>query len=306
MSLKRKLWWLLALISILVPAIVWVTPFSANAERKTEPVQAAANSGIVAAAPGWVDVQGGTRHLSAQTDGIVVTVHPADGKPVDAGTELLHLDDRETRLEKKSNALDIRLVEIKRKNLQADIESTRAAIKRLAPLVKMNAEPAEQLRQAQARARNLNAALQSANVQLANNRVRGEQLDLQLESHIIRAPGRGRVLRRDAHPGESVHRGTPVIWFAPDAPRIVRAELDERLFSQVSVGMQAEVESESGDGHIIHARVSRIAQAVGPVRSLPDRQKSAKDDRVVECILTISDSDLLIGQRVIVRILKAP
>lgn len=306
MNVKRSLWFTLALILILVLAVIWINHSSSHAPQTTQPIQRPANSEIVAAAPGWVDVKGGTRHLSARIDGIVATVRTQDDQAVAAGTELLHLDDRETRLAQQSNALDIKLLNIKLKTLRADLEATRASVARLAPLVRMKAEPAAELRQAQARARHQNAQLQSAEVHLATSRVQQQQLELQLEAHSVRSPDRGRILRQDIHPGESVRRGTPVIWFAPDAPKVVRAELDERLFSKVRVGMPAEVESESGDGHIIQAHVMRIAQAVGPVRALPETQKSAKDDRVVECILALGKSDLLIGQRVVVRILKAP
>ena len=305
MGLKRGTWWRLSIVLLALPlGIVYLGRL--QAQSGISQAVAAPEASIVAAAPGWVDVQGGTRHLSAKTDGIVAEVLAISDAPVPAGTVLLRLDDQTLRLEQKANALDIQRNMNTEKSLAEQLRQAQEETSRLKTLVKIKAEPAEILRQAQAQVRRLETDLQAARLDVQSSRVKQEQLAMQLEAHLMHAPSSGRVLRRYVYPGDALRRGIPVIWFAPDAPLIVRAELDERLFARVRVGMSAEVQAESGDGHVFQARVVRIAQAVGPVRALPEIKATAKDDRVIECILSLSESDLLIGQRVTVSILRAP
>src|SRR5271156_6286798 len=60
---------------------------------------AAAASDIVATAPGWVDVQGGTQRLGARSDGVVQSIAVKDGDSVAAGDLLLRLDDQQAQID---------------------------------------------------------------------------------------------------------------------------------------------------------------------------------------------------------------
>ncbi len=191
-------------------------------------------------------------------------------------------------------------------DLAAQRREAREEVARLRALVRIQAEPADTLRQAQAQLRSLDSTAVQTRLQRASARIRQQSLGLQRRQLQVLAPTRGRVLRLDVHEAEAVMRGTPVAWFAPDAPLIVRAELDERLFTRVRVGMPAQVESESGSGRRFGARLTSIAPHVGPVRALPEVRTAASDDHVVECVFALDTGGLLIGQRVIVRVLGTP
>ena len=261
-----------------------------------------AASDVVAAAPGWVDVQGGTRHLSARADGIVAATLSSSDAVVPAGSVLLRLDNRELQLDLQANALESQRQQQTLQALRQQLQLAQQEVSRLQELVDMQAEAADVLRQAQAQAQSLSNQLKAATLAASASQLQRQRLNQQLDQLLVRAPSAGRVLRLDVHAGESVTRGNPVVWFAPEAPLTVRAELDERLLSRVQVGMHAEVESESGDGVIHQAKLIAIARSVGPVRALPEIRPAAKDDHVVECIFTLTDTTLLIGQRVTVRI----
>lgn len=289
-----------------IPALLLVGLGLSRPQADATPAKALTNTEVVAAAPGWVDVQGGTRHLSMTADGVVASVSPISESRVPAGSVLLRLDDAALQLEQQATALDIQGRQHAERDLAEQSQQAQEEALRLQALVDMQAEPADVLRQAQAQVRSLHRALEGARLEIAAGRVRQQSLTVQREHHLLRAPSRGRVLRTDVHEGEAVSRGIPVVWFAPDAPMIVRAELDERLFTQVRVGMRAEVEAESGDGRVIPARLLSIAGHVGPIRALPELRALAQDDRVVECVLELGESRLLIGQRVIVRIRGLP
>lgn len=96
---------------------------------------------------------------------------------------------------------------------------------------------------------------------------------------------------------------TQLFLFAPEIPRIVRAELEERFIHQVKPGQSADVVLEADESHHFKATVTRIGLVVGQ-RTPSDDPKEKQDNRVVECVLSIDAPDLLVGQRVIVRFQK--
>lgn len=267
---------------------------------------AASPSDIVATAPGWVDVQGGTQRLSARTDGIVQSIAVKDGDTVAAGDLLLRLDDQQALGEEHLAEVELQRRRQERSALDQQLGHAREEAARLAPLVEQQAEPEDELRQARQKVSGLQAqsglallAAKAAVLQLQQARDRLKRLEL-------RAPAHGQVLRMFVHPGEGVSSGSQLVWFAGDGPLIVRAELDERLFGQVLPGMSAEVVPEYDNSKVFTARVLRVARSVGPVHELPEVRPAAKDDRVVECVLDLGSADLLIGQRVLVRVRSKP
>ncbi len=279
---------------------------SKAAQALASPTPAIVNAAIVAAAPGWVDVQGGTRRLAMPVDGVVTTLIASDGEPVKAGAVLVQLDDHAALLDQQVNALEIVRQQQAVRSLQGQLQRSHLDTERLQPLVRMQAEAEDVLRAAEASAQTITDSLASAHLALQALQLQQQRLVLQHKQLTLRAPSAGHVLRIDAQLGESLSRGTPVVWFAPDAPLIVRAEVDEHLLDRLKLGMAATVEAEAGGGQRYAAKLTQIARAVGPVRALPEVRAAAKDDHVVECLLSLGAAPLLIGQRVLVRFGGAP
>lgn len=296
----------LALLILLVAAFIGLGIHHFSARAAAAVVEPARPVALGAAAPGWVDVQGGTRRLSAKTDGIVIDIAAVTGELVAAGAVLLRLDDQTLRLDEKLIALELTRQQQSVQALTQQLALAQQELSRVQALVAMQAEASDVLRQAEAQVQALRSSRHAAQLAMDGSRLQQQKLALQLTQQVLRAPSRGRVLRADAQVGESVSSGAPVLWFAPEAPLIVRAEVDERLIAQLKVGMAATVEAEAGDGQRYPAKLLRIAHAVGPVRALPEVRAAAKDDHVVECVLSLGEAPLLIGQRVIVRMGDAP
>lgn len=285
--------------------VLTLSGLGACSREAPAPASAAAeNDTLVAAAPGWVDVEGGVRRMAVRADGVVRHIAVREGDAVTAGSSLLQLDDSALRLESEAAALDTQrqtqLVETLRAQRRRQLET----IERLRPLVAAQAEPADELRQLEAQdadsVAQIEQAKRAAQAAALQQRIVAEKLAQQQ----IRAPFKGEVLRVLAHEGDAVQAGVPLLWLAADAPLLVRAELDESRVGAVSAGLRAEVSAESG-GPVYPAQVLRIARVIGPVRSLPEPRVAAQDDRVVECVLSVEGRSLLIGQRVLVRIFKS-
>lgn len=256
----------------------------------------------IATAPGWVDVEGGLRRLAPAVGGIVVEVAVKEGDVVEAGALLARLDDGEAKLEAESAAIEVARAERERAGAARELGRKRDEARRLAPLVAAQTEPADELRRVHGDVADLESRLALADLAIRSARLKAALADERARRLSVRAPARGEVLRVLARVGDTAAAGSPLVWFAGDGRRIVRAELDERLFGRVRAGMRAEVRAEYDDAVVYPARVLRVARAVGPVEALPEVRPSAKDDRVVECVLELDGDRLLIGQRVLVRV----
>jgi hypothetical protein len=94
---------------------------------------------------------------------------------------------------------------------------------------------------------------------------------------------------------------TPLFLFAPDSPRIVRADLDERFVEKIRADLPAEVVIEADETRVIPGKILRIGQVFG-TKAPTGEPGERLDQRVVECVVSVEDQSLRIGQRVLVRI----
>lgn len=112
-------------------------------------------------------------------------------------------------------------------------------------------------------------------------------------------------MRRQARPGDGIStlNVTSLFLFAPESPRIVRADLEERFVAAVQPGMTAQIALQADESRKFNGKVLRIGRVFGQRSHPTDDPADKQDVRTVECVLSIDDQGLLIGQRVLVSIL---
>ena len=301
---SRNRRWVLGAVAVVGLALAALLIFDGLALHSNP--QVAPPNPVAAAAPGWIDIEGGIQPLGVRTEGVIEKIGVHEGQQVRKGDLLLRLDGQALELESKSASLDVERHRSEATALQAHLNRARADFARLKPLVAQKAEPADELRNVQAQISELESQLSLAGIAIRAAQLQERALQEKQKRLEIRANSNGQILKINAHAGDLVAPGHGLLSFVGDGPHIVRAELDERLFGLVAPGMRAEVSPEYDDMKVYDARVLRVADTVGPVSSLPEVHGSSKDDRVVECVLSIEDSDLLIGQRVLVRVMRNP
>lgn len=271
-----------------------------NAPAATAPV-----SKFVAIARGRVDVQGGLVHVAASRDGIVAELPKAAGDDVKAGDALVVLDTKQAKI-----ALDGARAELNAATAQGTLlRAKQPALKQRAARVLEAAvagaatgQSADDAKQALSEL-DAEIAVSNANIETAKQKVR--QAEYEIEARTLRAPVAGRIITRSTHIGDVVSPSSgELVELLPDAPRIVRAELNEGFVNKVSVGMTAEISSETDPGKPQTARVVRIGEVFGPSK-LNESSQEATDTRDVECILELPNNDLKVGQRVQVRFLPS-
>lgn len=146
-------------------------------------------------------------------------------------------------------------------------------------------------------------------VRRADTEVALAQAKLRQAEHVVkectlRAPQAGRVLRIMATPGEmaSPQSRQPALLFAPDGPRLIRAEVEQEFAGRLAVGQAVRVQDDVDARLRFGGRVTRISDWYLQRRSIFQEPTRFNDTRTLECLIRPDPGypPLRIGQRVLV------
>lgn len=270
---------------------------------RTSPATEMMQSPTVAIAKGRVDIEGGVIRLAARRDGVITEVLVEEGARVKKGDVLAQLEDNLIRLnlDVERRQLDERRAAIPQ--LQVQLRAAERELARLEKLLAIEAAPRQELDQARDQVQLVTTDLRRAEAAIASAQAQINVTEFEIEQRKVRAPLDGRIIQRQARPGNGVStlNVTPLFLFAPDVPRIVRAQLEERFVPRVAPGMPAEVSMEADLSKRSPAKVLRVGQVYG-AKTPSDDPTERSDVRVVEIVLSIEDQSMLIGQRVLVKV----
>ncbi len=272
-------------------------PLSVNSQTPDSP--------WLAVATGRVDIEGGVMRLAARREGVIAEVFVTEGARVEKDQPLARIDDTAARLQ-----LQIVREQLVQSEIQADLANMQASqaladASRLSPLAAADAIPARQADEARRAARQAELEVRAAEVAVTLSNRGVAQQEAEIEAHVVRAPRSGTVLRSSAREGDGTSTSTVTEMFllAPDAPRVVRANLDEQFVGLVEPGQTTEIISEQGAGVTLQGEVLRVAGVYGTPG------QSGGDARTVEIVVRIDAEPevanaLILGQRMIVRVLR--
>jgi len=145
-----------------------------------------------------------------------------------------------------------------------------------------------------------------AELNVAAMQTKLDQAQHALDECTLKAPQAGSVLRILVSPGDVLSSQTKqaAILFAPNGPRIVRAELDQEFASRVNEGQQAIVQDDASSGQRWTGRVLRVANWYHSRRTILKEPAPPLDVRTVECLIELDagEAQPRLGQRVRVTI----
>lgn len=307
--LKNK--WLWIGLVLLIVLIVGFSMFqSASAAKKAELAQAAASkveSPYSAIANGKIDIEGGIIQIAARRGGVVREVLVQEGDRVSAGQILARQEDDEPRLALQTAAANLAEAESQLRLINVDITAAQREHDRLAKLVATNFVAAQRMDQARDAIAQAQARLGSQQSAVQSARARRDEAAYNVELTVIRAPSDGRIVRRYANPGAgaSTLNVSNMFDLEPDAPRIARAEIVEADIPNITVDQAVEITPEGDPTKIYIGKVLRRAAVFGARKLASDDPSQRTDERVVEVVVAVDEAPLLIGQRVLVKFMKA-
>ncbi len=216
-------------------------------------------------AKGRIDIEGGLIRLAASRDGLVKEVAVEEGQRVRLGDVLAVIDDQPARLALAVAQAELAQTHAALPALRVRLTAAERESARLEPLLVAEAAARADVDQARDQAALLRAELAAA------------------ESAVVTAAAR---LRAGEYEIEQ---------------RIVRADLEERFVEKVRAGQNAEVVLEADETRVIPGKILRVGQVFG-VKTPTGEPGERLDQRVVECVVSVEDQTLRIGQRVLVRL----
>lgn len=272
-----------------------------------KPAAAAPPSPYATIANGKVDIEGGVVEVAARRPGVISEVLVQEGDFVHKGQILARQEDQDSRLAVKSAKALVVQAESQIPLLQVNLRTAQREFERLKTLGAAKLVSQQQVDQAgdsvasvQAQLGIQQSAVETAEAQLA-------QANYNEDLAIIRAPMDGKIIRRYANPGAgaSTLSVSDMFDLEPATRHIVRAEIVESAIPDVHVDQEVEIVPETETDKLSVGKVIRIAPAFGARKLKSDTANEAADERVVEVVVSADDAPYLIGQRVLVKFMKA-
>jgi multidrug resistance efflux pump len=144
-------------------------------------------------------------------------------------------------------------------------------------------------------------------VDMADVDVRAKQQDVEkaklgVRECVVRAPRKGKVLRKFVSVGEvlGANPKLPALQFCPSEERIIRAEVEQEFASRVSKGMKARIHDDATGGGEWQGEVIRVSDWYTQRRSVTLEPLQFNDVRTLEVIIRVkpdAKNPLRIGQR---------
>jgi HlyD family secretion protein len=306
---RRSAFWI-ASVCVLVLGAGGVVMASQTRQAKDQPsaaVAPASGGPYVAIANGKADVEGGVIQVAARRGGVVREVLVHEGDTVVRGQVLARQEDDEPRLAAQSAAAELDQARAQVALGQVQLAAARREYDRMKSLAASNVIAAQRLDQANDAVRQAEAGLQAQRAAVAAAQARLAEAQYNLELTVIRAPVDGRIARRYANPGSgaSTLNVSTMFDLEPNTRRIVRAELSEGALPDVSVGQAVQITPESDPHKAYRGKVLRRAAMFGARKLDSDDPSERADGRVVEVVVSADGAPFLIGQRVLVKFLRA-
>ncbi|WP_208948490.1 HlyD family efflux transporter periplasmic adaptor subunit [Segnochrobactrum spirostomi] len=273
------------------------------AASEPDPAAVLAQSQVIAAARGRVEVEGGLSRILAAHDRIVREVRVAEGQQVKDGEVLAVLDERAADIAVQAAAAEQSEAQARLQAAQAKHDGLARQVDRLRRAAKAQAVTPQALDDAEAGLAGATADVRLAKAGAAVAAAKLASARLELDQRQIRAALDGEVVRRTVKPGDTISAAamTELFVIMPNAPLVVRAEIQEQFVRQIKPGLEADIVSESDEHVTTVGRVLRMGQFLDTRRS-SESVADRVDVRVADCIVSLkADGAFLVGQRVYVR-----
>jgi multidrug resistance efflux pump len=258
-----------------------------------------------AVAEGKADVEGGIIQVASRTAGVVKEVDVREGQSVTKGEILARQESDAPRLAMETARAALAQARAQIGVTEVQLAAAQREKARLASLT--GVVSSQQVDQAADAIFSAQASLASQRAAVAVSETQLNEARYRLEQTVVRAPVDGVIVRRYANPGTgaSTLNVTPMFDLEPAGARIVRAEVTETSLPAVAVGQSVRILPEADQSRAYPGRVLRQAAVFGARKLQSDDPSERTDERVVEVVVSADGAPFLVGQRVLVKFVKA-
>lgn len=269
---------------------------------------APAESPYLAFGRGRIDVDGGIVKLSASKDGVVKDVLVEEGQKVKKGQVLCRMDDIKERLDMTFAKSEYELTVKRLGPLKIALEAGEREQERYRKLLQYGVISDQKWDSSTDTVKRIGEEIKVAEAQSQVALAKLKQAEYDVELKTIRSPANGKILRCDSRPGYGIStlNVTVLFLFVPDEPYIARIEIEEKFIKDIKVGTDAEIIPDSDESKCYRGKVIKIGSYLGPKRQFLDDPQEKNDVRTAECILSVDEKNLILGQRILVKFRKPP
>jgi len=232
-----------------------------QASPNVTPASAVSDSSLSITGPLIVEHQ---VDVTAQRDGIVLSISADSGARVAAGTILARLDDRQLTANLEAARAKTRGIAADLKNWEAESEVLKADYVRAQRLWNEKLIAEEQLQHAKYKAESDQWDIVRVKEQLNTAKEEEHSLELELEKTRIMAPFSGLVARRYVREGQSVAKGDRLFWVTAEGPLRIRFTLPEKYLRRLKKGEVLALNSPDLPAEKYLAKVVEVSPVVDP------------------------------------------
>jgi RND family efflux transporter MFP subunit len=202
--------------------------------------------------------------VSAQRDGVIVSLAVDEGKSVKAGDVLGQIDDRNVQMEIIKARDDLQVAQNNVKYKEAELKARGAAYKRQQQLRALGISSDADMEAAEFAAKAAEFDMHGWEALTESSQAEIHRFEIELDQMKIRSPFAGVVVRRYVREGQTVSKSDKCFRVSQLSPLLVQFPVPEGSTRHVDHGAIVELSLVGNSKRIVSARVVKISPTVDP------------------------------------------
>jgi RND family efflux transporter MFP subunit len=202
--------------------------------------------------------------VSAQRDGVIVSLAADEGKGVKAGDVLGQIDDRNVQMEIIKARDDLQVAQNNVKYKEAELKAKGAAFKRQQQLRALGISSDADMEAAEFAAKAAEFDMHGWEALTESSQAEIHRFEIELDQMKIRSPFAGVVVRRYVREGQTVSKSDKCFRVSQLSPLLVQFPVPEGSSRHLDHGAIVELSLVGDSKRIVSARVVKISPTVDP------------------------------------------
>jgi RND family efflux transporter MFP subunit len=202
--------------------------------------------------------------VSAQRDGVLVSIATDEGKVVKAGEIMGQIDDRNVQMEIIKARDDLQVAQNNVKYKEAELKAKGAAFKRQQQLRALGISSDADLEAAEFAAKAAEFDMHGWEALVESSQAEIHRFEIELDQMRIRAPFTGVVVRRYVREGQTVSKSEKCFRVSQLSPLLVQFPVPESSTRHLERGAIVELSLVGDTKRAVSARVTKISPTVDP------------------------------------------